>query len=173
MNAKRNAGGSSKTITDLVIELASHDGMERQHARERLVALGKPAVAPLLKVLKDDRETVRWEAAKAFTELHDVAAAPALAVALEDPVADVRWLAAEALVRLGQAGLAPVLVALMRHSDSVELREAAHHVLHNLRAGELAGIVEPVLRTLESYEPELAVPFSAEEALNALRRLGG
>jgi hypothetical protein len=58
----------------------------------------------------------------------------------------------------------------MTRSDSVELREGAHHVLRALNQGDLADIVTPVLKTLEQYEPELAVPFSAEEALAELNK---
>jgi hypothetical protein len=169
-SARQGAAVRNKGITDLVAQLASRRGMERKHAREGLVALGKPAVAPLIEALADDRDVVRWEAAKAFTVLRDIRAGPALARALGDANGDVRWLAAEALVGLGRAGLKPLLEALIRHADSVELREGAHHVLRTLRRGELADITEPVRKSLEHVEPELAVPLSAETALHALAR---
>jgi HEAT repeat protein len=161
---------TQQEIADLLAQMASHSGIERQHARERLVAFGKPAVAPLIEALADDRDVVRWEAAKAFTDLHDLRATPALVRGLEDSDGDVRWLVAEALVGLGQAGLKSLLEALIQHPGSVELRDGAHHVLHSLRHGELADLAEPVLKSLEGSEPELVVPFSAETALQALAR---
>jgi HEAT repeat protein len=165
---KQKSPVRTQALTDLLAQIGSHSGIVRQHARERLVALGKPAVAPLIEALADDRDVVRWEAAKAFTELHDPAAAPALVSGLEDSDGDVRWLAAEALVGLGRAGLKPLFEALVQHPGSVELRDGAHHVLHNLRHGDLADLAEPVLESLEGVEPELAVPFRAETALQAL-----
>ncbi|MBN2560280.1 MAG: HEAT repeat domain-containing protein [Phycisphaerae bacterium] len=165
---KQKSPVRKQAIADLLAQIASDSGVERKHARERLVALGKPAVAPLIEALADDRDVVRWEAAKAFTDLHDPRAAPALVKGLEDSDGDVRWLAAEALVGLGRAGLKPLLEALMQRSGSVELRDGAHHVLHRLRHGELADLAEPVLKSLEGLEPDLAVPFSAETALQAL-----
>jgi HEAT repeat protein len=167
---KKKSPVRTQAIADLLAQIASHSGVERKHARERLVALGKPAVAPLIEALADDRDIVRWEAAKAFTDLHDPSAAPALVKGLEDSDGDVRWLAAEALVGLGRAGLKPLLEALMQHPGSVELRDGAHHVLHSLRHGKLADLAEPVLKSLEGFEPDLAVPFSAETALQALAR---
>jgi HEAT repeat protein len=167
---QKSPAPTQQAIADLLVQIASHSGVERKRARERLVALGRPAVAPLIEALADDRNVVRWEAAKAFTELHDPRAAPALVRGLEDSDGDVRWLAAEALVGLGRAGLKPLLEALMQHADSVDLRDGAHHVLHSLRNGELADLAEPVLESLEGAEPELAVPFRAEIALQALMR---
>jgi len=176
MNHKRASDGQKSpawtqlAVADLLAQIASHSGVERTQARERLVALGGPAVAPLIEALADDRDVVRWEAAKAFTELHDPSAAPALVRGLEDANGDVRWLAAEALVGLGRAGLKPLFEALVRHADSTDLRDGAHHVLHSLRHGELADLAEPVLKSLEGLEPELAAQFSAEAALQSLTR---
>jgi HEAT repeat protein len=154
----------------LIAQLGSHDGMERQHAREELVRLGEPIVGLLIAALSADRVVFRWEAAKALTDLHAPAAAATLVNTLADEDSDVRWLAAEALAGLGEPALPPLFEALMTRSDSVELREGAHHVLRALNQGDLADIVTPVLKTLEQYEPELAVPFSAEEALAELNK---
>jgi HEAT repeat protein len=157
-------------VAELISKLGSRNGVERQYARATLVALGEPAVGPLIAALSSDRSVMRWEAAKAFVELHAERAASALVKALEDEDCDVRWLAAEALVGLADAGLVSLFEALMAHADSIALREGAHHVLRALNHGERAEIITPVLTTLEHYEPELAVPFSAEVALGKLAR---
>ena len=154
----------------LIAQLGSRDGMERQHAREALVNLGEPAVGPLIAALSSDRTVIRWEAAKAFSDLLAPEAATALVKTLADEDADVRWLAAEALIGLREVALAPLFEALMARAESIELREGTHHVLHALNRDDLTDIVEPVLKTLENYEPELAVPFSAEEALAKLKK---
>jgi hypothetical protein len=168
---KQKSRVRKREIANLLAQIASHSGSERKDARERLVAFGQPAVAPLIDALADDRKIVRWEAAKAFTELHDPRAAPALVRGLEDSEGDVRWLAAEALIGLGRVGLKPLLEALMQHADSIELRDGVHHVLHSLRQGALAEFTEPVLKSLEGFAPELAAPFSAQAVLEAFARL--
>lgn len=163
------SGQTSLNTADLIAQLGSRNGMERKHARQALLRMGEPAVSPLTAALSADRTVVRWEAAKAFTELHAPEAAAGLVKTLADEDGDVRWLAAEALVGLGEEALGPLFEALMAR-DSVELREGAHHVLRALNHDDLADIVGPVLKTLEHYEPELAVPFSAEEALAKLKK---
>jgi HEAT repeat protein len=165
-------GQTRFSTTELIAQLASHSGMERQHARETLVRMGEAAIGPLMAALAADRTVVRWEAAKAFTELHAPEAAPALVKALADDDGDVRWLAAEALIGLREIALAPLFESLMARTDSIELRKGAHHVLRALNDGDLADIVGPALKTLEHYEPELAVPFSAEAALAKLKKRG-
>lgn len=156
------------TIDSLIVQLASNDGLIRVQARRSLVAIGEQAVAPLVEALANRKNWVRWEAAKALCQIGDPAAAQALTKALEDRMFDVRWLAAEGLIAIGRDALVPLLRALSEHSDSLWLREGAHHVLHDLAAGELAEVVRPVLAALEDVEPSIEVPFAAETALAAL-----
>ena len=169
-NKPRREAAAPGDIAEQISQLGSRNGMARQHAREALVRRGDPAVGPLIAALSADRAVVRWEAAKAFTELHAPEAASPLVKTLTDKNGDVRWLAAEALVGLRETSLVPLFESLMAYPDSTGLREGAHHVLRALNHGELADIVNPVLQTLEHYEPELAVPFSAEEALAKLEK---
>ena len=163
---RRAANGDD--IAKLADTLGSRNGLERQHAREALIALGEAAIPALIAALGDERVHVRWEAAKAFTVLPVGSAAEALVGALEDEDGDIRWLAAEALTTMKRHGLEALLGALIQRSDSVWLREGAHHVLHSLRETDLKHIAAPVLTALENYAPDLAVPFAAEQALNTL-----
>lgn len=149
--------------------LADHDGPTRQRARLSLVAIGQPAVASLVEALAVQNENVRWEAAKALSQIGGPAAAPAQVQALEDENFSVRWLAAEGLIAAGRDGLEPLLRALVGRSHSVWLREGAHHVLHTLASDEnLHTLLTPVLRALDDLEPALEVPVAAEKALKAL-----
>jgi HEAT repeat protein len=126
-------------IGSLVAALASSDRVTRQNAREALVALGHPAVGPLIALLDDRNDHVRWEAAKSLSEIGDPAAAEALVRTLEDREAGVRWLAAEGLIRMRKASLPPLWPevrailyrALIELPDSQWLREGAHDVLHD------------------------------------------
>lgn len=163
--AARDTATTPKNIGSLIAALASKDVQTRQHARERLVAAGRPAPVPLLEALKDRREMVRWEAAKALQEIADPSAAAAMVTTLEDEDAGVRWLAAEGLIALGRAGVAPLLRALVKRSDSEWLREGAHHVLHTLIRKKWATPLAPVLVALEGMMPHLEAPLAAQNAL--------
>jgi HEAT repeat protein len=158
----------NKDIDSLVQDLNSYHWQTRFHARESLVAIGRPAVASLTKALFDPRRQVRWEAAKALGEIADPAAAPALVKTLEDREDDIRWLAAEGLIALEKEGLIPLLQALVHHSDSEWLRAGAHHVLRKQVDVNVMDIVEPVLAALEDIEPSIQVPPAAQRALDAL-----
>lgn len=158
----------SATISSLVADLASHDGQVRERARQCLVDIGGPAVALLIEALGDPNSQVRWEAAKALGQIADPVAAPALVKALRDKGFAIRWLAAEGLIALGSKGLVPLLRALIERSDSVWLRQGAHHVLHDLVGRVPEEVLQPVLAALEGVEPSLEVPLAAETALDAL-----
>lgn len=155
-------------VDGLVAALASPDRVTRQSARETLVAVGHPAVGPLIPLLDDRHDHVRWEAAKSLADIGDPAAAPALVQTLEDPEPGVRWLAAEGLIRMRRACLKPLLHALTERADSVWLRDGAHHVLHDLAKMGLAEGTASVLAALEDVEPAATVPGEARRALDTL-----
>jgi HEAT repeat protein len=156
-------------IHSLIAALKSDDGRAREAARQGLVAIGKPAVRPLIQALDNPNHYVRWEATKALGEIGDPAAAGALVRTMEDdPRFEVRWLAAEGLITLGIDGLPPLLQALVERSDSVWLLEGARHVLHVLAREGLGPLVSPVLTALVDMEPELEVPEAASIALDKL-----
>jgi hypothetical protein len=158
------------TIDVLVEHLADDDSTRRQEAREKLAAIGGPAVPSLVESLYDPREHVRWEAAKTLEAIRDPLTAPALVTALEDENEDVRWVAGEALVALKDAALAPLLHALIRRSTSFWLCKGAHHVLHELAKHERRRpLLKPVLEGMESTEPAVTTPPAAHTALETWR----
>jgi HEAT repeat protein len=159
-------------IDSLIAELADDHGSARQGARESLVMIGKPAVAPLIAALQHPNWRIRWGAAKALGQIGDPAAADALVKMLEDERSGVRWLAAEGLIALECDGLATLLEALIHHSDSEWLREGAHHVIHSLteQVPDLCHLLAPVSAALGDIEPVLEVPPAARTALDALAR---
>ncbi len=159
----------SKNVQALIQALCSTDGWERHRARALLVELGEPAVEQLTEALTDPRERLRWEAAEALSEMCNPRAAPALVQALEDRNSGVRWIAADALIGLGRRGLPPLLKALMQHSESRNLRDGAHHVLHALSRSDLQELLAPVLAALDGVAPAFEVPHRAHTALHALR----
>jgi HEAT repeat protein len=165
--AKRD---NAEQVETLVSKLASESPVERQGARDFLVALRSNEVtAALVAELTDPRENVRWEAAKALVALADPVSAPALVHSLEDDSEDIRWLAAEGLIALGKKGLMSVLSALMKRSASVAFCEGAHHVLRACDRGRTAEIVAPVLAALSESEPGVSAPPAAYKALSDLK----
>jgi HEAT repeat protein len=167
-SAAGNIISRKEDIGSLIAALASPDRVTRQTARETLVAVGHPAVGPLIALLDDRHDHVRWEAAKSLADIGDPAAAQALVQTLEDRDAGIRWLAAEGLIRMRRAGLKPLFQALIERPDSPWLREGAHHVLHALAKTGLAEGAMPVLDALEGIEPSATLPSAARRALDTL-----
>jgi HEAT repeats len=157
-------------IDALIAELAHDRGLARQRARESLVMIGKPAVAPLMTALQHPDWRIRWGAAKALGQIGDPAAANALVDRMEDARPGIRWLAAEGVIAMGHEGLASLLQALIHHSDSEWLREGAHHILHSEteKDPDLSRLLRRVSAALDDVEPVLEVPPAARAALDAL-----
>lgn len=152
----------------IITTFASKNGVERQCAREKLVAIGKDATPALVDCLADPRRQVRWEAAKTLSEIKDPAASRPLVATLEDKDGDVRWLVAVALAAIGRDALQPLLVALIEKADSDYVLQGGHHVCHELARTGAYPIVKPVLDAIGAPEPRAAVPPAAYEALHRL-----
>ena len=161
-------------IPALIAMLSDKNGLLRRRARERLVALGGPAVGFLVELLGHHKPLLRWEATKALSAIGDPRTAADLVRLLEeDEDEDVRWLAAEGLIALGWAGLQPLLTALANRPGSVTLRDGAHHVCHNLSRRKVYEALKPVLAALNEPDPELAVSSVARTALDKLTLVFG
>ena len=158
-------------IDSLIADLTCDQMMKCQDARLKLVAMGSVAVPALVEALLSRKQWVRWEAAKALSQIGDPASAEALIKALEDKVFDIRWIAAEGLVGIGKDALVPLLKALIGNSDSVWLRGSAHHLLTDMYLDELEEVLKPVITALEGLEPSVTVPVAAEIALDKLRKV--
>jgi HEAT repeat protein len=157
------------TPASLLDALHSSDAATAQRGREQLVAMGEAAVPYLIGALSDHNARARWEAAKALAELCPPEAAPALVQSLTDEDGGVRWIAAETLARCGAAGIDALFHELLRHSESVWLRDGAHHVLRALQqAHKLPREAAPVLAALEGVAPAVSVLNAAAQALDDL-----
>jgi HEAT repeat protein len=125
-------------LHQLIIELGSDNGLEREKARKALVAKGKDSLDYLMELLSHPRHIYRWEAVKTMEEIGDPDSIPMFIQALEDNKSDVRWIAAEGLIKLGSRSVEPLLKVLIEKSDSVFILEGAHHVFFDLdEKGEL------------------------------------
>jgi HEAT repeat protein len=169
LNAITTRTHAPTTIRQQIDELSNGDVLARDRARHILVRIGEPAIRPLIEALASPNEIVRWEAAKALSELADPTAAPALIEALDDQRFAVRWLAADGLIALKVAGAVALLQALMKASwDNVWLREGAHHVFRSQLGAPFGKHLAPVVAALEGVEPSVTVPAAAYQALKAL-----
>ncbi len=139
-----------------------------------MVDIGQPTVPALRTALTSPHEQVRWEAAKALSDIAAPESAPGLVTALEVREFSVRWIAAEGLVAIGHRSIEPLLEALLVQGDRQWLREGAHHVLKALsKRGSYEAAIAPVLAALEGMEPELVVPPAAKSALKSMQSSGG
>lgn len=159
---------SPEEIESLIAALADKSGLRRHQARLCLVAIGEPAIAPLIGALANANDDMRWEATKALGEIRHPAVLPGLLKSLEDDDFGVRWLAAEGLIQHQSAALAPLFRFLITRSGSLWVREAAHHVLRVLGTRGLHDQVAPVLEALAGVEPVVEVPVASQKALAAL-----
>jgi HEAT repeat protein len=160
---------ATDAIRNLITTLTGQDGPARKRAREQLVEIGRPAVSSLLPLLLDKQTHVRWQAAKALSEIGDPSAAPALVKMLEDNDPGIRWMAAEGLILAEQAGLPPLLEALLEQGESVRLRHGADHVLKVLARNEkLPPQAEPLLQSLHGAASASEIPRAAKIALESM-----
>jgi HEAT repeat protein len=169
-NLVTNRKASKTTISSLIADLASEDGIVRVKARQRLVDYRGSSIAPLIKALANENCWVRWEAAKALSQIGNPSSIQSLLKALEDKMFDVRWLAAEGLIRIGRKAIVLILEALVKNSNSSWLYEGIHHVLHDMNKGNLETVLRPVLLALEDTEQSLQVPLAARVALDTLTK---
>ena len=165
----------SRRLEDLIAQLGDRDGDTRERSRETLAAIGEPAVPSLVALLGSPQAGLRWEAAKALTQIPDPAAVPDLVSLLADPESGIRWLAAIGLINVGRRSVPPVLQALTERAASKGFRDASHHVLHGVsrRNAVLREILGPVLAVLGDTGPVGVISSRAEVALHELRALSG
>jgi HEAT repeat protein len=158
-------------VEELIQKLSSHHVVERERAREELVALGEPVLPELLDAFGTADERGRLEVCKTFTELADPSAIPTLIQCLEDDHQDVRWVAAEGLLNIGGPAIEPLLLALIDRAWAHTILDSAVHVLHGLARRVSKPIFEPLISSLRGPEPAVSVPTAAQTALSTWREL--
>jgi HEAT repeat protein len=168
MNKQKLTGTNLESLIDL---LASKNGATRMKARKSLVAMGKPAVSSLTRVLQNSKEDhMRWEAAKTLGAIGDIRSIPSLVKALEDSDQGVVWLAAEALGKFKKIAWPPLLRALVKsEKDSVLLRQGAHHVLRKQKEDGFNDLLVILRTALESSTASESTPFAASNLLKRMK----
>jgi hypothetical protein len=89
-------------VDDLIYRLKDPDSSIRESSTRQMIALGKPAVDPLIIYLKDQDEWARLMAAAALGKIGDIRALGPLEQALKDTDEGVRSMARTALNELQQ-----------------------------------------------------------------------
>lgn len=131
----------------------------------------KPTPAMVFAALHDSDLEVRQETIHALCNSFEPTDLQSLTLALSDDDPGVRWLAAEGLVEMGERGVETTLQILKAHSDSILMRESAHHVLSAFLKQPWGRSLTPAIQALESVEPALTVPWIAEHLLASLNAI--
>jgi len=165
---KDNQAG--KTVKLLMDILKSENGANRQKARKSLVAIGKLAVSSLTKALTNSNlDQVRREAVKALGAIGDSKAISPLVSVLEDSDPDVAWLASDVLRKFKKEAWPPLLRALLKSgSESVLLRQGAHHVFRNQRENGYDDLLAILVKDLGSSMVQESTPGAAYDMLKRM-----
>jgi HEAT repeat protein len=93
--------GDARAVPGLVQLLSDPDSLLARLAANALVAVGSPAVHPLLELLRDGKPRARFEAVRALALIGDPRAIPALMAVLEEDSTLMEYWADEGLRRMG------------------------------------------------------------------------
>jgi HEAT repeat protein len=158
-------------LASLMDTLENKDGAVRQKARSALIAVGKPAVSTLTRALQNSKQYhVRWEVVKTLDAIGDARAIPSMVRALEDSDADVAWSSAEALRKFKSAAWQPLLRALIDSgTDSVLLRQGAHHILRNQKEPGFTVLLAKLVKAIEFGTVPESASLAAYEILKRMK----
>jgi len=123
-------------IQNLILKLEDENGIEREKAREKLVAIGKESIPYLMDLTDSPKHILRWESVKALSEMEDKSLIPLFLNKLMQDESGIRWIAAEALSNIGSSVLVPLMKTIQDNADSVFLLSGAHHIIYNLMINE-------------------------------------
>jgi HEAT repeat protein len=90
-----------EAVLALLGMLADKEGLSRRLAGDALVAIGEPAVLPLVDLMQQQDHLVRLEAVRALAKIGDQRAIPVLFEALDDSSPLIEYWASEGLEKLG------------------------------------------------------------------------
>lgn len=149
---------------ELLVETLKSDAYSglRWKAAEALARIGTPAVGPLIMLLEDPDEDVRWKVAIALGETEDPRAVAPLITLLEDPDSYVRSRAALALGTIGEPAL-PGLLSSLSSPDPAK-RAAVVVALGGIGSDQ---VIPPLIDAL--FDP---VDMVSLEAAMSLAKIG-
>lgn len=155
-------------VAEQLRTLESEDGVARDKARKKLIAMEPPVTQYLVRAAQSGSRQLRLEATLALAVIADPTTATALAGQFDD-VLEIGWAGAEGVKHLGLEGAIAALRELVQHPSSNGVRTSAHHALRHMEVAEVRMSVAPVAKALLEEEPAAAVTVAADAALSALR----
>jgi len=132
-----------------------------REALTALVNIGKPAVQPLITVVKDKNITVRKNAIEALGEIKDARAVETLIVSLKDENPDIRKNAAEALGKIRDVRTIDALVTALKDKKSSVQQSANAAIKKTLQQLKDNRAIEPLI-TLINYDDPVIRRFAVE-----------
>jgi len=147
-----------QSVKELINSLQSDDLKQQKQAARELVDIGKPAVKPLLKSLKDGKWKIRWYASEILGEIGDEEAVQELIATMGDENSGVRSKSMLALVEIGEYSVNPLINALS--NENWQIRRQAADALGVIGTKKA---VNPLIETL--MDENLWVKKSAVESL--------
>jgi hypothetical protein len=154
--------GDERAVASLVVALMDPDRDIQDLAAQALVRTGKPAVLPLVRVLRVADDPFRHRVVEVLVRTRGLAVKPLIDV-LGDDNAEVRLAASEALVKVGKPALGSLRDALEDSKPGVRLEAATALGL----IGDPAA-VKPLIQAVKGRDRELR-----QRAVGALVRIGG
>ena len=148
-----------QTETKNIVASTSPD----REALTALVNIGKPAVQPLIAVVKDKNITVRKNAIEALGEIKDARAVDTLIVSLKDENPDIRKNAAEALGKIRDIRAIDALVTALKDKKSSVQESSKAAIKNTLQQLKDKRAIEPLITLLNHDDP--AIRHFAAEAL--------
>ena len=127
LGAIRDAAAAKPLTEALARNKSLEDYRVREDAGKSLVAIGKPAVEPLIEALKDGDADARYAATEALGEIRDARAVGALIEALKDKDGVVRLGAAWALGEIRDATATGPLIEALKDKYKHILKYATPH----------------------------------------------
>jgi len=135
-------------------------------ARTALIRIGKPAVQPLIVVLKGKNIIARKNVVETLGEIKDARAVEALIAALKDNNPDIRKSSAEALGKIRDVRAIDGLVIAHKDKKSSVQQSANAAIKNTLQQLKDNRAIEPIIRLLNHDEP--AIRHFAVEALGGI-----
>lgn len=162
-----------QSVNDLINSLKSDDVKEQKQAARELVDIGKPAVKPILKLLKDQEWKIRWYASEILGEIGDDESVQELIISMGDENSGVRTKSMLALVEIGEPAVDSLINALS--NEDWQIRSRAAEALGLIGAKKA---VNPLIETLtdeNSWVKKSAVEslgnIGNEKAADPLKKL--
>jgi HEAT repeat protein len=153
------------SITTFVTGLHDVDENMRSRALSSLVAIGRPAVGPLLTLL-EEKDPARGPAIEALGQIGDAKAVDPIISCLTDRDMNVRLAAASALGRLKDVRAArPLFAALVNPGEAAQVRMHAAKSLGNIGGTEVEGLLESALAD-QNYRVWMSAAFALGQTHN-------